>query len=185
MKNKQKIQKNVIALAAAITMLMPSGFAFASEITPENVLFLINRERVYFGLNPLNPDPDLNRAAGFKSKDMISRDYFDHYGYGLTPWDFIGNQDYNYLYAGENLAMDFETAEGVVSAWLVSPTHRANILSPDFEDTGIGVVKGEFTENGLAKETTVVTNMFGRKKPPVVEVFNQIIENIRYLFGGR
>lgn len=38
---------------------------------------------------------------------------------------------------GENLALGYPTAKATVDAWLASPGHRANLLSPDF--TGIGV----------------------------------------------
>ena len=158
--------------------------AFASEITGENLQYLINKERIYYGLSPLRVDLDLEIAAKNKSRDMSNRKYFEHYAYDLTPWDFIKNAGYNYLYAGENLAMDFKTSEGMVSAWMNSPLHRRNILSEDFEDLGFGVVKGVQYESGQVKETTIVTNMFGRKKPAIVELFNRIIANLHYLFSS-
>lgn len=181
---KNKINKKAIFAGAVIglAMLFPS-VASASEITPENVLYLINQERVYRGLIPLRLNSDLSVAAQMKSRDMINRDYFEHYAFGLTPWDFIINQDYDYLYAGENLAMDFDTAEGMVNAWLNSPSHRANILNEDFEDTGIGVIKGEYIENGESRETVMVSNMFGRKRPAIVKVFDSIVKNVVSLFS--
>ena len=182
--NHKKFKIIISAALVGISAFSFVGIAKASEITPENVLYLINRERVYYGVEPLQLDSDLNQAATLKSRDMIGRDYFEHYDFGLTPWDFIRNQDYSFLYAGENLAMDFQTAEGMVNSWLLSPTHRQNILSPDFNDTGIGVVKGAYTENGKVHETTMVTNMFGRKKPAIIEAINNIAKNISYLFGG-
>lgn len=184
MKNNNKKFKILIAATlVGISTFAGVSFVRASDITPENVLYLLNRERTYFGVEPLRLDPDLNQAATLKSRDMVGRDYFEHYDFGLTPWDFIRNQGYNYLYAGENLAMDFQTSEGMVSAWLNSPTHRQNILSPDFNDTGIGIVKGAYTENGKVRETTMVTDMFGRKKPVIVEIINNIAKNISYFFS--
>ena len=44
----------------------------------------------------------------------------------------------------------------VNDAWLASATHRANILNPDFQDIGIGAVRGVL--NG--KEVTVIVEMF-------------------------
>ena len=41
---------------------------------------------------------------------------------------------------GENVAAGQTTPAGVVSAWMNSPTHRANIIYPDFYDIGIGFV---------------------------------------------
>lgn len=178
---KIKILLSIIVLS--FVFVSSSQKALASDITVENVTYLLNKERIYHGLSPLNVDIDLNHAAKNKSKDMLNRNYFEHYAYNLTPWDFINNSGYKYLYAGENLAMDFETSEGMVGAWMKSPLHRKNILSEDFEDIGIGVVKGIYVENGQEKETTIVSNMFGRKKPVIVEIFNKIIDNIQILFS--
>lgn len=167
-----------ITISLAVALIFSAQHAFASEINQTNVINLINQERTSRGVPALKIDIDLNQAAGLKSKDMINRNYFDHYAYGLSPWDFIKNSGYNYLYAGENLAMDFNTSEGVVKAWMNSPTHRDNILNPDFTETGIGVIKGEFVEDGVVHNTTMVDNMFGRKKPTILRVFDYIAKNV-------
>lgn len=183
---KNKSERAKIILTILVAAFVFAGFpknAFASDITAENLTYLVNKERIYYGLAPLKVDPDLSSAAKNKSKDMLNRNYFEHYAFGLTPWNFIKSSGYNYLYAGENLAMDFQTSEGMVSAWMNSPLHRKNILSEDYEDVGFGVVKGVYYENGSAKETTIVTNMLGRKKPFIVEVFNRILNNIQTLFS--
>lgn len=178
-KNTNKIPsaaKITVSLIAAF--LFSTQFAFASDINQENVIKLINQERANRGIPSLKIDGDLNQAAGLKSKDMINRSYFDHYAFGLSPWDFISISGYDYLYAGENLAMDFNTSEGVVKAWMNSPTHRDNILNPDFSEVGIGVVRGEYAENGHARSTTMISNMFGRKKPTILKVFDYIAKNV-------
>ena len=156
--------------------------AHASEITSENVRFQVNYYREIRGLKPLDDDARLDNAAENKSTDMIDRDYFEHYAYGLSPWIFIADQKYNYLYAGENLAMDFQTSEGMVRAWMSSPTHRRNILNPDFDDIGIGIVKGEYTENGNTHETVMVTNMFGKEKPKIMQFFDKVVEVLKNIF---
>ena len=185
MKNKNK--KFKLSLAAtifiALTFSVSVSPVAASSIDPENVSYLINKERTYYGLEPLNINESLSGAAINKSNDMVSRDYFEHYAYGLTPWDFINFSGYNYLYAGENLAMDFQTSEGMVSAWMNSDHHRENILNPDFNEMGVGIVKGTYTENGVSRETTMVTNMFGRKKPVILEVFNNIVTKVVDFFA--
>ena len=43
----------------------------------------------------------------------------------------------------ENIAAGYPTAEDVVSGWMNSPGHRANILSPKYTEVGVGVVNGE------------------------------------------
>jgi uncharacterized protein YkwD len=184
MKNKnQKIDTTFIHKIAPCTfgILLSTLFAshvFASSINTDNVLDLINQERASRGISKLVLNNDLNNAAALKSKDMINRDYFEHFAFGSTPWDFIKNAGYNYLYAGENLAMDFNTSEGMVRAWMNSPAHRENILNPDFRDVGVGIVKGEFAENNHERNTTIVTNMFGRKKPAILKVYDYITKNL-------
>ncbi len=181
-----KNDKNKVSNYGIKSLILVFGFCFvfsqvktvfASPITEDNVLQLINQERINYNLKPLKEDAELDHASGMKSRDMINRNYFDHYAFGLTPWIFIQNSGYNYSVAGENLAMDFATSEGMVQAWMNSPEHRSNILNPHFEDTGIGVVKGAYTQDGVTHETTIVTNMFGQKKSKVVVYFNNLLNS--------
>lgn len=177
-------QIKFIILFGLISFMFIPGYVFASEITSGNMLRLLNEERAKRGITRLRVSDELNNAALLKSKDMVNRDYFDHYAFGLTPWDFIKNSGYDYLYAGENLAMDFFTAEGMVNAWMQSDTHRDNILNPNYSEIGLGVVKGEYIEDGglYGKNTIIVTNMFGRKKPTVLKVFNNISKTLSRFF---
>ncbi len=71
---------------------------------------------------------------------------------------------YNYLMAGENLAVNFIQAEDVETAWMNSPGHKANILNKNFANIGIGISQGQFQghtaifvvqEFGLAAEQKV------------------------------
>lgn len=177
---KQKIALLVVACAVSLTS---ATTVLASEITPENISYLVNQKRIENGLQPLNVDSNLNTAATDKSADMLTKNYFEHFAFGMTPWDFINKSGYKYLYAGENLAMDFDTAEGTVNGWMNSPKHRENILNPDYEDMGIGISGGSYVENNKAHETVLVTNMFGRKKPMIVEVFDNMISNLAQIFS--
>ncbi|MFA6963960.1 MAG: CAP domain-containing protein [Patescibacteria group bacterium] len=165
-----------------LTLAVFPQFVFASDITSQNVLLLVNKERIDRGLIPLRENQNLANAAAAKSTDMINRNYFDHYAFGLTPWDFILSYDYNYLSAGENLAMDFETSEGVVNAWMKSSSHRANILNPDFQDLGVGVVKGAYITETGSHETKMVTQMFGRHKSVIVQAFDDIVSAFQNIF---
>lgn len=156
--------------------------AKASDITPKNILIQINYQRELRGIKPLQEDTRLDQAAVNKSTDMIDKDYFEHYAHGLTPWKFIENQKYDYLYAGENLAMDFQTSEGMVRAWMSSSAHRKNILNPDYDDIGIGVVKGEYTDDHGSRETNMVTNMFGKEKPAILKLFDAVVNRLKNIF---
>lgn len=180
--NKNKF-KLATVLVAVISLALFCDFAKASDITTQNIIDKTNQIRVLQGLEPLKVDQSLSQAANLKSVNMINRNYFDHYKFGLTPWIIIKNAGYDYDLAGENLAMDFKTSEGVVDAWLNSPTHRKNILNDNFEDIGVGIVKGEFTdEDGSAHQTIMVTQMFGRKKTNIITIANHIFNRIVDIF---
>ncbi len=181
--SKNHLIKKIFELVLlALLIGAGSACAHASAINTKNVLSEINYYRKIRGLTPLEIDDRLNEAAEKKSNDMINRDYFEHYSFGRSPWDFIAEQNYNYLYAGENLAMDFQTSEGMVRAWMSSPTHRKNILNPDFDDVGIGVVKGEYSEDDQSHETIMVTNMFGKEKPKILIFFDKIVNTLKRIF---
>ena len=138
----------------------PGILGFASDIFTDEIVELTNAERDRNGLPPLRLDPLLSEAARRKAEDMFADDYWAHIAPdGTKPWDFITGVGYNYVYAGENLAKDFQKSEAVVKAWMESPTHRQNILNEKFKDIGVAVVNGAL--NGY--ETTLVVQMFGQK----------------------
>jgi hypothetical protein len=130
----------------------------ASSITPSNIINLTNQERLSYGLNTLSTNAKLSAAALAKANDMFEKQYWDHFGpNGESPWQFIRGAGYDYVYAGENLAKGFRTAEGIHEAWMASPTHKENIISGNYKDIGVAVVEGEL----LGKQTTLVVQMFG------------------------
>jgi hypothetical protein len=112
-------------------------------------------------LPTLRTDPQLTAAAQQKAADMFNRDYWAHITpTGEQPWSFISSAGYTYLYAGENLARDFSDPQAVVSAWLASPSHRDNLLNPNYQDLGVSVQTGLL--NGV--QTTLVVQMFGQRR---------------------
>ncbi|MFA6422855.1 MAG: CAP domain-containing protein [Patescibacteria group bacterium] len=151
--------------------------AFASEISSWNIVNLTNIERSKNNQAALQTDFKLTIAATNKANDMLKNQYFEHFSpTNLIPWDFIKNAGYNYKYAGENLAMDFKTAEGVTNAWMRSGSHRKNILNTNYDEIGIGISKGNF--NG--HETTFVVQLFGKeqKQKNTSDFINKISEMI-------
>jgi len=145
-----------------IRLSHPEILGYATDINVEKLLNLTNLKRVEAGLSPLNLNPKLSQAAVAKANDMFKKGYWAHNAPdGTTPWVFISQVGYQYLYAGENLARDFSNSEGVVSAWMASPSHRDNILKREYQDIGFAVVNGKL--NG--EETTLVVQFFGTPQP--------------------
>ena len=94
--------------------------------------------------------------------DMFAFNYWAHNSpSGRDPWSFFQEVGYKYIYAGENLARDFMNSESVVEAWMNSPSHRENLLNPNYKEIGLAVVNG--TLNGV--ETTLVVQSFGTPTP--------------------
>jgi uncharacterized protein YkwD len=84
--------------------------ASSAAITQESVLALTNQSRKEYGAKALRYNQVLERAAQDKANDMLAKQYFAHNAPdGKTPWDFIKKQGYQYLSAGENLAVHFLT----------------------------------------------------------------------------
>lgn len=132
---------------------------FATDISINKLYELTNKEREKNGLSPLQYNEKLACAAYKKAQDMFAQNYWAHFSpTGKTPWEFILNCNYNYEYAGENLAKNFLFSDGVVAAWMNSPTHKENILKKEYTDIGLAVVNGIL--NG--EETTLVVQMFGK-----------------------
>jgi len=132
---------------------------YATDISVEKLYQLTNQQRQQSNLPPLSYNESLAAAAYQKAADMFAKNYWSHYGPdGASPWDFIIRSGYKYEYAGENLAKNFLFSQGVVDAWMNSPTHRDNILRNNYSEVGFTVVNGVL--NG--EETTLVVQMFGK-----------------------
>lgn len=130
----------------------------AAGYNAQDLVALTNEARVSGGLVPLTYSAALQSAAYAKAQDMLTKDYWAHFGpNGETPWQFIKAAGYIYQYAGENLGRGYDTADSLHNAWMNSPTHKANIMKPEFRDIGIAIVDGHLQ----GEDTTLVVQMFG------------------------
>jgi hypothetical protein len=137
---------------------IPGVLGISSSITSEELIGLTNQQRQNHGLPPLEVNAVLIQAALQKAGDMTAKDYWAHTSPdGKTPWSFFKDSDYQYLYAGENLARDFLDSESVIKAWMNSPTHKDNILSNRYQEIGVAVVHETFQ----GQPTTLVVQMLG------------------------
>ncbi|WP_016995450.1 CAP domain-containing protein [Lysinibacillus boronitolerans] len=108
----------------------------------QEVVKLVNAERAKAGLAALQEDWELSRVAKYKSQDMHDKNYFDHTSptYG-TPFTMMKNFGITYKSAGENIAQGQRSAQEVVTAWMNSEGHRANILNKSYTHIGVGYVQ--------------------------------------------
>ncbi len=123
----------------------------------DQVTALVNQERGEAGCAPLRTDEKLRAAARGHSRDMATNDYFDHTSRdGRSFVDRIANAGYPRAQAGgENIAMGYRTPADVMSGWMNSEGHRANILNCGFKAIGVGL-------GHAANGTLYWTQDFGR-----------------------
>lgn len=132
------------------------------------ILCLVNQQRDKAGLPNLDRDKKLQKAAQRHNEQMDGTGCFDHacggegdlgarlenVGYlvgGLSRWAY-----------GENIAWgmrDQGTPRSIVGAWMNSSGHRANILSRDFREIGVGFSAG--TPGGSGEPGGIYTTDFG------------------------
>jgi len=144
-------------LVVLIGIFLLPNTAYYSSISEEKIVELTNQERINKGLNIVTANQLLAKAAYEKGMAILETQNFRHNINGKKFSTWIKNAGYQYSYAGENLAIDFVTSEGVIKAWLDSPTHKKNILNENFSEIGIAVLEGKFQGNN----TTLVIQIFG------------------------
>ena len=89
-------------------VLMTFSFSYKPNLTPGEILELVNTTRVNSGLTPLSLNSTLNLAAFAKAEDMLNNNYFAHVSpEGVKPWYWFKAMGYNYTYAGEKLALQY------------------------------------------------------------------------------
>lgn len=162
MKQKYKNKKIIFSVLIALFYIFSiPTHTFASDITKDGIINLVNRERTSRGLNTLIINRELEIAAQWKADDMLEKDYWEHYHNGKSPWQWMREAGYQYIDAGENLAIDFDELEPMHNAWMNSPTHRDNIINSKYKEAGVGIAKGDFEGH----DTIIVVQMFGNPLP--------------------
>ncbi|HVY44353.1 MAG TPA: CAP domain-containing protein [Minicystis sp.] len=92
---------------------------------------------------PLAPNAALQQAARAHSKDMATRNYFDHVSpEGVNPEQRTRAAGFKGSGMGENIAAGDRTAAAVVNGWMNSPGHCVNIMDPHYKSLGVGYAEG-------------------------------------------
>ncbi|HWH10454.1 MAG TPA: CAP domain-containing protein [Solirubrobacteraceae bacterium] len=139
------------------------------DVVRAATLCLVNQQRALAGLAPLRENAALDAAAQAHSDDMVASNYFDH----VTPTgtDVLSRvvaagfaTVASVLDLGENLAAgggSLATPAATVTQWMNSAPHRANILDPTFQQTGIGVAPAVPAMLGIGTSGATYTQAFG------------------------
>ena len=113
--------------------------AAAPDVQARAISCLLNWARVQDRRGRLKQRPALTRAAALKGQGVASCGQFSHTPCGSNFTAAVRASGYRYATFGENLFAGMwgqVSARDVVSAWLQSPPHRANVLAPSFRHVG-------------------------------------------------
>ena len=127
-----------------------------------HILFLTNQRRMWQKLPQLEASPALADVARAHSRDMLSRDFFNHINPdGANPRDRVQKHGLAFagvaenIYSTRNGTMDpAELASIMVDGWMNSPAHRRNILERSLGYLGVGVA--------MSDTQVLATQLFGR-----------------------
>lgn len=111
----------------------------------EKMVFWTNYYREQYNLSPVTRNPILDESSNAKILDMFANNYFEHISpSGQTPGELAETFGYVYETLGENLnrSTNWSNERAIIDQWMNSPAHRANILTADWLEIGVGVVQG-------------------------------------------
>jgi uncharacterized protein YkwD len=164
----------LVAASSAAATDCPNAEVQANGLTPDqmdaSIGCLINEQRASFGLQPVDENSQLDRAALSHSNEMVQEGYFEHTSpAGVTFIDRIAQTGYmakaRSWVVGENLVWGTEswsTPDALVTAWMNSPPHRENLLKPSFDEIGIAAVIGT-PESSTETDGVTVSSEYGHR----------------------
>jgi uncharacterized protein YkwD len=107
----------------------------------DQVIALINAERVAQGFATYSVDSRLTAAARVQGTDMACNHFTSHTGSdGSTVRDRVARQGYTWSWIGENYYAGHGGAQTAFDWWMNSTPHRNNLLSPNYTQFGVGYV---------------------------------------------
>ena len=101
------------------------------------ILDLVNAERINAGLSTLKLTGSLMDGAAIRAQEIS--DYFSHTRPDGTSCFTVIEDTYPSYYNGENIASGYQTPQDVMTGWMNSEGHRANILRSSYTELGVGL----------------------------------------------
>ena len=98
----------------------------------------------YPAVGALNWNTTLLQAAKGHATDMATNNYFSHTGLdGRSPAQRVSAAGYNYSRMGENIAAGQPSVASVMAAWIASPSHCQNMMTPEYLDIAVACVRND------------------------------------------
>lgn len=140
--------------------------ALDTNVIEQEILRLVNKQRIDNGLIPLQSDEQLQNCAREHSADMLANMKLSHVSKSKLPAERVKLACPNLFFGVfENIAYckgknETEIAEALVNAWMDSDGHKKNILTTDINYTGIGV--SPESSDGIHYVTQLMTDSIAR-----------------------
>ncbi len=106
------------------------------------IIRLTNQARLKAGLPPVQWNTTVQKVAQDYAGVMARAQKLDHHiggGDGGTRLAAAGYGKPGTFWWAENIADGYPDSNAVVTGWLKSPPHRANILNPHVTQIGVGI----------------------------------------------
>ncbi|WP_149085818.1 MULTISPECIES: FG-GAP-like repeat-containing protein [Microbacterium] len=134
----RRLAAAVVAGVLAVLVLTPTA-ATAAGGAAGDVFARTNAQRTAAGLPALVSDPGLDAAAAEWARQLASSCTFEH---SSSSWRSTRIAAFGWTASGENIAAGQPDAAAVVSSWMASPGHKANILDRRYTGLGVGHATG-------------------------------------------
>jgi len=129
-------------IGGAVLGTSPASAATSTDASYEaKVIQLTNEQRAKNGCATVRTDSRLTTAARVHSVDMVQKNYFSHTGSDGSTFVTRAKLAGYTSPIGENIAWGYRTPEAVMTAWMNSAGHRANILNCKAKAVGVGLAR--------------------------------------------
>lgn len=164
----QKVSKDFTPKVSTPGALVGDVNAEGNSLNSISITYWTNIERASNGSLPgLTQNSVLATIASKRVQDMFAQGYFAH----VSPSGNSASKEakaygYKYITIGENIALgNFESSRDLVTAWMNSPGHRANILNKNYTEIGVYAIEGLYQ----GEKVWIAAQIFGRPISDCIE----------------
>ena len=149
---KLRVPALCFAMTACSTIAVPSTGGTGASVPPATsgatveaeIVRYTNEQRVRNGLPAFVTSAKLTDAARIHAQQMAEHQRMDH-TINSAPYPTLLSRlqavQYSYSSAAENVAWNDPSAQSVVTGWMNSAGHRANILNPNLREIGAAMAR--------------------------------------------
>ncbi|MFJ8014273.1 CAP domain-containing protein [Streptomyces sp. NPDC096339] len=144
-----RVRRLTVAACAASLLFSGAAAGVAVAAVPDTVrdsnadeiVQLVNAERVKAGCEPLTVNAQLTQAAQAHAEDMAKNNLTGHTGSdGSNEETRLDRVGYNWSAWAENVSgPGYPDSKAHVVGWMNSSGHKGNIVNCNFTETGVGV----------------------------------------------